>query len=276
MSHGCPILPGMGRATAGGARGGGHQVLAAPSVALLVVLVLAAGCTPAASPAADGPGGDLLRLDRPIDGDSFVADDGQEYRVGLINAPEIGACGAAQAAARVRELLADGFTAQPYARDVHGRQVARIATDDGDVGVRLAAEGLADDRYLEPFRHEHRAYAAELDIAFADARAAGAGLWRTCWAADATGLLDPDPEASPGPVVHEGRTGLWACHPAYVHCLPDGPDLDCRDVGHQVVLTGQADPFRLDGNSLTATDGVGCDTFEPWSADADYGYYAGR
>ena len=49
-------------------------------------------------------------------------------------------------------------------------------------------------------------------------------------------------------------------------------DLDCADVGHQVVLLGVDDPWRLDGNSTTRTDGVGCETWPAWSAEATYPY----
>lgn len=210
------------------------------------------------------------------DGDSFVASDGVEYRIGLVNTPELGECGGREAADRTNALLAGGFSTHPYAVDVHGRRVARVRVDQGDLGVLLADEGLADDRYLEEFRHENPTYAEELDLAFADARDRRAGLWQTCWA-DA---VDPPavsatsaPDAGVPVGAHGGRTGAWECHPAYVECLPTGPDLDCLDVGHQVVLTGRDDPYRLDGNTTTATDGVGCDTFPPWSPAPAYPYY---
>ena len=52
-------------------------------------------------------------------------------------------------------------------------------------------------------------------------------------------------------------------------------DLDCAEVGHTVELLGNADPFRLDGNSTTATDGWGCDTYPAWSPTESYPYYDG-
>ena len=242
----------------------------------------ASGATPEDRPTGDG--GALLHVANRGDGDSFVASDGVEYRVGLVNTPEAGDCGADEAADRAYELLADGFRAEGYATDTYGRTVARIRAAEGDLGVLLAREGLADDRYLEEFRHEHPSYAAELDAAFAEARAAGAGLWSTCWAAvpaeeppdaDDAGRSPAGPTGAGDGVsaAHGGRTGAWPCHPAYVECLPIGPDLDCRDVGHQVVLTGDDDPYRLDGRTAVATDGTGCDTFPPWSPTATYPYY---
>lgn len=212
----------------------------------------------------------LLMVAERKDGDSFLASDGVEYRVGLINTPERGECGGAEASAITYDLLAGGFTAQTYSSDVHGRSVARIMTSEGDLGVLLAERGYADDRYLDQFRSENPAYAAELERAFATARQDDAGLYGTCWAEDAQRTVVP----AGAPVTHVGGGRGYACHPAYLECLPDGPDLDCAEVGHQVQLLGDADPFRLDGNSLTATDGVGCDTFEPWRADGRYPYQA--
>lgn len=254
-------------------RGGLHQRRRA-TACLVALAVLAGGCTGAddPEPAVEGdvaPASDLLQVTDLKDGDSFVASDGEEYRVGLVNTPELSACGGPAAADVTAALLVDGFTAEAYATDQHGRSVARITTAEGtDLGVTLAVEGYADDRYLEQFRHENPGYAAELDEAFADARAEGAGLWGTCWAATAT----PTPTPRGGP-THTGRTGEWTCHPDYRECIPDGPDLDCVEVGHQVALLGQADPYRLDGNSTTRTDGIGCDTYPAWEVDVVYPYY---
>lgn len=246
---------------------------------VVAVLVLVA-CTPAeeavppvvtasigvaaATEADREPGRVFLAMSR--DGDSFVGSDGVEYRIGLINTPELGECGGEDARHRTEELLADGFVPDPYTDDDRGRVVARITTPDGDLGVILASEGYADDRYLEEFRHENPAYAAELDAAFRRARQARAGFHATCWADDTA-------SARPPTGGHQGRTGDWACHPAYVECLPVLDDLDCADVAHRVGLFSDADPYRLDGNSTTATDGIGCDTYPDWQANAPYPYY---
>lgn len=123
-----------------------------------------------------------LVVARRADGDSFTASDGVEYRVGMINAPETGDCGGRAASDRAYALLADGFAAEPYSDDGNGRTVARILTPSGDLGVILAREGLADDRYLRAFADEHPAYAAALEAAFAAAEDERAGLWATCWA----------------------------------------------------------------------------------------------
>ncbi|WP_370327519.1 thermonuclease family protein [Euzebya sp.] len=225
-------------------------------IPLIAVIALAA-CT------ATGEG--ALEVAEARDGDSFVATDGVEYRVGLVNTPELSECGGHEAADRTAALLADGFSVDAYATDDHGRSVARITTPDGDLGVILAAEGLADDRYLDAHRHEHPGYAAEIDDALARAREARTGLWRTCW--DDTG-----PRPTPDPADRRSIPDGSACHPAYVQCLPVGPDLDCADVGHAVDLTGPDDPYRLDGATTARSDGVGCDTYPPWSADETYPY----
>ena len=240
---------------------------------------------PAATPTAvpttvPSEGSALLHVVEEKDGDSFVASDGVDYRVGMVNAPERSTCGGTEASERAYELMAQGFTAEAYDTDDYGRSVARIHTSTGGLGVLMAREGLVDDRYLDQFRHQHPSYASELDTAFAEARATDAGLWQTCWAPaaeesdaaaqDRGGAVEPTTDSR-----HAGRTGQWPCHPAYRECLPDGPDLDCAEVGHTVELLGNADPFRLDGNSITATDGWGCDTYPAWSPTESYPYYDG-
>lgn len=213
----------------------------------------------------------LLRVEREIDGDSFVASDGVEYRVGMVDTPELADCGGSDASNVTYAYLDGGFSVEVYAKDDFGRSVARVSTSEGDLGVMLATTGYADDRYLDRLRSQHPVYAAELDDGFSTARTGRAGLYQTCWAAgeQAAGLPTP----APPDVEHTGRVNAWNCHPAYRECLPDGADLDCADVGHSVALLSGLDPFRLDGNSEMASDGVGCETFEPWQRELDYAYY---
>jgi endonuclease YncB( thermonuclease family) len=121
---------------------------------------------------------------RFADGDSFTDTFGIEYRVGLVNTPEVGECGSKESSRATKDLLAEGFAADVYAVDTHERSVARIVTSTGvDLGVHLARQGLADDRYMDNFRGENEGYASELDEAFGVARAEKAGLWSSCWAA---------------------------------------------------------------------------------------------
>ncbi|AXV07615.1 hypothetical protein DVS28_a2936 [Euzebya pacifica] len=148
---------------------------------------LAPAVTPAAADGAVSVRLVLLTVVDQRDGDSWVASDGVEYRVGLVNTPEVGECGGSESTAYTAAHLVDGFTVAPYSTDTHGRTVARVVLPDGrDLGVVLARNGMADDRYLDDFRHEAPGYAAELDVAFAEARTAGAGHHGGCWTTDGT------------------------------------------------------------------------------------------
>lgn len=101
--------------------------------------------------------------------------------MGLINAPELDECYGAQASAKRKQLVADGFRPQPYATDRYGRQVSVISLPDGtNLNVWMARNGYADDRYLAQFRHENPSLATQLDAAFAAAKQARLGLWGAC------------------------------------------------------------------------------------------------
>jgi endonuclease YncB( thermonuclease family) len=144
-----------------------------------LALALLTGC---ATGTAQPTGGDtLLQAARGGDGDSWRDTDGREYRLGLVNAPELDECFGPQARAERQALTAGGFRAEVYTTDRHDRRVSSVTTADGtNVNVHLARRGFADDRYLDPFRHEHPSLAEELEQAFAAARAERAGLWGAC------------------------------------------------------------------------------------------------
>jgi endonuclease YncB( thermonuclease family) len=115
------------------------------------------------------------------DGDSWKDTSGQEYRLGMVNAPEQDECFGPEATAERASLVADGFRADVYSTDRYDRRVAVVTTADGvNVNVHLARRGFADDRYLEQFRSENPSLAAELEPAFAAAKAERAGLWGAC------------------------------------------------------------------------------------------------
>lgn len=210
---------------------------------------------PAAAPAVP-----LLVLGAGGDGDSWRDSSGAEYRMGLINAPESSECGGSAATAYRKRALADGFRATVYATDDHGRRVAVVTTAAGaNLNVAMARDGIADDRYLDRFRHENPELAAQLDTAFREARAARRGIWADCTPTSAAAPAPAAPQA-PQPVAG-GR-----CHPDYTPCIPvqgDGSgrgaanDLDCGDVGITVRLRAVGrDPYRLDGSD---DDGLGCE-----------------
>ena len=113
------------------------------------------------------PNTPVLRVTALKDGDSWVASDGREYRLGMVNAPEaLEPCGR-EAAEFTRRFLTAGFTADVYATDPHRRLVSEVFGSSGDsLNVALVEAGLSDDRYLDNFRHENPGLAARLDGAF--------------------------------------------------------------------------------------------------------------
>lgn len=218
---------------------------------------------------------------RVVDGDTLeaVAPDGGDRRIRLaqVDAPEVDECFGGDATAELERLAGPGtaFTLRrpgpPYT-DTYDRTLGELVLTDGSsVNVRLVRRGAAE--FGDGFADEDADLAERMGAAEAAARAEGAGLWSACSA-------PPPPPAEPTPSepqgtagIHSGRTGGgWSCHPAYRECLPDGPDLDCAEVGHQVVLLGNADPYRLDGNSTSRQDGVGCESYAPWSSSTTYPY----
>jgi endonuclease YncB( thermonuclease family) len=149
---------------------------------LAVVVAVSYGAwtylAPSDNPEAPRPDTPLLRVTKLKDGDSWVASDGREYRLGMVNAPEaLETCGR-DAAGFTRRFLADGFTADVYARDPHGRHVAEVFDPAGaSLNIALTEAGYSDARYLNSFRHENPRLAARLDAAFE--RAATPGCRRT-------------------------------------------------------------------------------------------------
>ncbi len=115
------------------------------------------------------PDTSLLQVTLLKDGDSWVASDGREYRLGMVNTPEPLEICHREATQFTRDFLADGFTADSYSRDPHGRVVAEVFDRSGEsLNVALARSGLSDDRYLS-FRRENPNLAERLVDAFATA-----------------------------------------------------------------------------------------------------------
>jgi endonuclease YncB( thermonuclease family) len=123
----------------------------------------------------------LLRAAAHGDGDSWKDTRGVEYRLGLVNTPELSECYGATASAKRKQLTAAGFRAESYAVDTYGRHVSVVFLADGrNLNVWLARNGYANDKYLAQFRHENPSLAAQLDPAFAAAKQERIGLWRAC------------------------------------------------------------------------------------------------
>ncbi|WP_309970475.1 thermonuclease family protein [Aeromicrobium panaciterrae] len=181
----------------------------------------------------------LLFITDQKDGDSWVASDDDEYRLGMVNAPEVGEDCFSEAAAFTREFVKDGFTVDDYSTDTYGRHVAEVFDKSGDsLNVAFATSGLGDDRYLAEFRHENVALAERLDAAYASAPAP------SCKASN-----------KPVPLVKKpAKTTNSNCMDGYSPCLPIRSDMNCPEIGHPVTVTG-SDPYRLDRDG----DGTGCD-----------------
>jgi endonuclease YncB( thermonuclease family) len=220
---------------------------------------------PAPDVAVADPAGPLLRAAPGGDGDSWRDTEGREYRLGLVNAPETDECFGAEATRERQAMVADGFRADVYETDRYGRSVAVVTTASGvRLNTHLARRGFADDRYLSRFRHENPALAAELDAAFAAAKAERAGLWGACGRSSAPQAAAPPPAAPPPPVAPAVGGG---CHPDYVTCVPvkgngsghgGANDLDCGAIGQRVQVRQRGvDPYRLDANA----DGWGCESY---------------
>ena len=192
----------------------------------------------------------LLRAAPGGDGDSWKDTRGAEYRLGLVNTPELSECFGKTASAKRKQLTAAGFRARGYAVDDFGRRVSVVTLADGrNLNVWLARHGYANDKYLASFRHENPALAAQLDTAFAAARRERAGLWRACAPAPVRGIVAaPLTTAKPA-----GR-----CDPSYPDvCIPPPlPDLDCGDISYRRFRVVAPDPHRFDADH----DGLGCES----------------
>ena len=186
-----------------------------------------------------------------VDGDTVWVrlESGKREKVRLIgiDAAERGACFAAQAGARARQLALSkavtlrGDWTQPT-RDQYGRLLAYVWIPGGrDLGYQLIAGGFAKVYATRnPFQRLSAYRNAE-----SHAKSARTGSWKACAATTIRPVVP-----SPAPA---GK-----CHPSYTPCLPVTDDLDCADVralGVAPVRVTGSDPYRLDGDG----DGYGCE-----------------
>jgi endonuclease YncB( thermonuclease family) len=231
-----------------------------------------------------GPRGDGLAglrtgtVARVVDGDTLDLDDGTRVRLAIVDTPEVHngpeACGPEAAAFTTDQVLGLEVvlyrpTAAP-ATDPFGRVVAEVAraSDGSSLNVALveAGFGTIDERFVDE----------DPDLATRMRAVGASAAVQPCAAIATPASVEPSTEGTQsvagGP--HTGRTdGGWDCHAAYRECLPAHlSDLDCPEIGHQVVLLGNDDPWRLDGRSTTRDDGVGCESFPAWSVGTTYPY----
>ena len=180
---------------------------------------------------------------------------GELVRLIGIDAPDPGACGAAEARAFVRRLVGGrrvvliGDRTQPT-RNAERRRLAYAETGFGrlsDIGRHVLFFGHARVSGAE------RPYArlAEYQRAEVAAKAARRGTWRC-----APPPGPPPPPPPPPPPL------LPVCHPSYpTVCIPPPPpDLECSQIPHRQVTVrhdvANPDPHGFDPDH----NGVGCET----------------
>ena len=218
--------------------------------------VIAAVCLIAAGSAAAATSGSFSQpgvVTQVLDGDTLVVrlEGGKSERVRLIgiDAAERGACYAAQASARARQLALSkpvvlrGDATQDT-RDRYGRLLAYVWLPGGrDLGYQLVAGGFAKVYvYRSPFTRLGPYRTAE-----SRAKSASSGRWKACGSTTIRPVLPSPPPPSSG-----------TCHPSYTPCLPVTGDLDCADVralGVAPVRVVGPDEYRLDADD----DGLGCE-----------------
>ena len=182
--------------------------------------------------------GRTVRLERVVDGDTLLLEDGDRVRLIGINAPEIqhgdaqGECFGRRATEFAEDLLAPGeelrLVRDVEARDQYDRLLAYVyrASDGLFVNAELVRRGYA---YIEtvPPNVEH---AARFKRLAAQARERGTGLWSEC----------PNEDG-------RARSVAGGCLADYQGgCVPPPPpDLDCADLDGPITVVGD-DPHRLD------------------------------
>jgi endonuclease YncB( thermonuclease family) len=226
----------------------------------LLLTLIALACVGAAEPASPAAtaGAFTYRgtVTNVVDGDTLDVRlaSGKRERIRLIgiDTPERGACYAAKATERTRQLAMSkpvvlrGDASQDT-RDRYGRLLAYVWIPGGkDLGYHLVAGGFAKVYvFRAPFQR--------LD-AYRNAEAAAKGVSGGQWKACGTVATPPPPTQPPPPPPPSGA----ACHASYSPCLPIVGDLDCADIramGVAPVRVLGSDPYRLDGDN----DGLGCE-----------------
>jgi micrococcal nuclease len=155
------------------------------------VLVLAGACAEESPPRGEAPGlpdGDRVRVERIVDGDTFVVDDDRRVRLTGIDTPESVdprrpvQCYGKAASRELERLLPEGarvVLAYDVDRlDRYGRTLAYVyrVSDALFVNESLVRDGFAR-AYTVPPNVEH----ADDFVAWQrQAREAGAGLWGAC------------------------------------------------------------------------------------------------
>lgn len=202
------------------------------AVALAVSPGMRAYVAAALTGADGGAGGERVRVDHAIDGDTLVTADGRTVRVIGIDTPEThhpdmdGPQPFGPEAAVRMSALVDGRTVRlerdAVDSDDYGRLLRHVRVDGRLVAATLVAEGLAHVLVIPPnVGHE-----AELRTAEAAARAARRGLWGMTRPTEVAVFATP-PATSDGAAVR-GAMSLTVEHssPAAATRAPGGGDVD--------------------------------------------------
>ncbi len=200
-----------------------------------------------------------------IDGDTLdVSGPNGVSRVRLIgvDAPEIGACFAEQAANALRFFAQTGtpvtLVTDVSETDQYNRllRYVEVTAPDGttiDIGGALVEQGFAVASAYSPDAGRRENYAARQAVA----QATGAGQWApgACPAAASENDTPPAPEVAPPIQPAVDLSG--ACDPSYPNvCIPPGPpDLSCSDITPRQFTVVAPDPHGFDGDG----DGIGCE-----------------
>ncbi len=208
--------------------------------------------------------GDDTTVSSITDGDTLRVANGDAIRLIGVDAPESTACFAAEATARLRELLPAGtrvrLSYDAGRRDSFQRTLAYVyrLSDGLFVNAAMARDGFVKELAVAP----NVAKAEELGTAVSEARNADRGLWAACQATT-TRATTPPTTAAPATSPQRTTTPLPAvgggCSPAYpgVCIPPPPPDLDCGDIAPRRFRVLPPDPHRFDGSD---NDGLGCES----------------
>jgi endonuclease YncB( thermonuclease family) len=216
-----------------------------------------------------------------VDGDTVDLSDGRRVRLLGIDTPEQGECGHAEATAFARTTLLDRSVQvvpdrTQDAADRYGRALLHLYAPQ-DYSTTAAGAGWAESHVYDnrPVQRAPQIRAAQR--AAQDQRL---GIWGDLCAPppasapvttehpppaarqddddrSVAAVPVPRPEPRPEPAPDPGPAAGSDCHPSYVPCVPDGPDLDCGEIGYSVRVVGP-DEYRLDGEN---NDGEGCESY---------------
>lgn len=225
-----------------------HSMIRTASLPLAANLLLS--CVFASASAAQS--GDVnCAVERIIDGDTFVCEDGEHVRLLLVNTPEMGQEPYGRLARKaLREMIPPGTRVRLVTdiepRDRYGRVLAHVHVGDSLwVNRELARRGYAEVMVVPPNVRR----VVEIRAAARSARRQEVGFWDEDVLARSA---EPDQSNVPA-----RRSDGEDCHPSYPDtCVPPPPpDLNCSDLSERHIRVRGKDPHRLDADG----DGWGCE-----------------